>query len=114
MISIFDEARNKLMEKATKPQSIIAHKIIDTLAANENELTIDICREIIEGKVTLKDCYRQIESNAKSQAIGGVAMIEDTQVYEWALKFFGYHGPLDEVVPKKESGLDFESLFGGL
>lgn len=114
MNNIFEEARNKLVENATKPQSIIAHKVIDTLAANESELTIDICREIIEGKLTMEDCYKNIESNAKSQAISGVAMIEDSQVYEWALKFFGYHGAVEEKAPKKDSALDFESLFGGL
>ena len=45
---------------------------------------------------TLKGCVDYIKSEAKKQAEDGVAMIEDSQVYEWCVHYF------------LEDSLDFE------
>ena len=37
---------------------------------------------------TLKGCVDYIKSEAKKQAEDGVAMIEDSQVYEWCVHYF--------------------------
>lgn len=46
---------------------------------------------------TLKGCVDYIKSEAKKQAEDGVAMIEDSQVYEWCVHYF------------LEDSLDFET-----
>ena len=45
---------------------------------------------------TLKGCVGYVKSEAKKQAEDGVAMIEDSQVYEWCVHYF------------LEDSLDFE------
>ena len=46
---------------------------------------------------TLKGCVDYVKSEAKKQAEDGVAMIEDSQVYEWCVHYF------------LEDNLDFEA-----
>ena len=50
-----------------------------------------------ETNKTLKGCVDYIKSEAKKQAEDGVAMIEDSQVYEWCVHYF------------LEDSLDFEA-----
>lgn len=53
--------------------------------------------KIEETNKTLKGCVDYAKSEAKKQAEDGVAMIEDSQVYEWCVHYF------------LEDSLDFES-----
>ena len=50
-----------------------------------------------ETSKTLKGCVSYVKSEAKKQAEDGVAMIEDSQVYEWCVHYF------------LEDSLDFET-----
>lgn len=112
--NIFEAARNKLLDKATKPEAAIANHVIDTFAAADCELSRDICREITEGTLDIKKCYADITAKARKQATGSVAMITDTEVYKWALEYFGWHGaPTPAPKPVKPAlDIDFDDLFG--
>ena len=52
--------------------------------------------KIEETNKTLKGCVDYVKSEAKKQAEDGVAMIEDSQVYDWCVHYF------------LEDNLDFE------
>ena len=74
----------------------------------------------------LKDMAEYIKSKAKKQATGGVAVIEDAIVFEWAIDYFvksnnelgikktrldrGKHGDVSKV-EVKESEEEFGSIF---
>ena len=63
-----------------------------------NRIETDEClkAKLEETTKTLKGCVGYIKSEAKKQAEDGVAMIEDSQVYEWCVHYF------------LEDSLDFE------
>ena len=54
---------------------------------------------------TLKGCVGYVKSEAKKQAEDGVAMIEDSQVYEWCVHYF-LEDSLDFEPKEKESKED--------
>ncbi len=72
-----------------------------------------------DGK-TLKSCMAAIQEEAKKQAKGGVAVIEDHMVYGWAAEYFGLAPTAEpKETPKAQApvtsgvatlDLDFEDL----
>lgn len=63
-----------------------------------NRIETDEClkTKLEETNKTLKGCIDYVKSEAKKQAEDNVAMIEDSQVYEWSVHYF------------LEDSLDFE------
>lgn len=59
--------------------------IFDYLKENANEA---LKTKINNGKKTLSQCMDYVKKEAKNQAVGGMAMIEDKIVYGWAVHFF--------------------------
>lgn len=54
----------------------------------ENNVSEELANKINNGKKTLKGCWRFITEEAKKQAVGGCACIEDKQVFGWAVHYF--------------------------
>lgn len=86
--------------KGTGNQKII----IDYLEENASDILIDKINRC--GK-TMQDCWQYITSQAKKRAQNGCAMIEDREVYGWAVHYFEEEGnvkPDDKPIkaePKK-------------
>lgn len=55
-----------------------------------NRIETDEClkNKLEETNKSLKGCVGYVKSEAKKEAEDGVAMIEDQQVYEWAVHYF--------------------------
>lgn len=62
---------------------IIAQHII------EHELISVENAEKVKEK-TLKACVDQVKSQARKQAQGGVAVVEDSKVWTWVREFYGF------------------------
>lgn len=58
------------------------------LAYIEKNASETLCKKIEDGNKTMKQCMAYIKSEAKKQASGGVAVIEDKEVFGWAMHFF--------------------------
>lgn len=89
--------------------------------AEEDE---DLRSMILDKDKSMSGCMNFIRNKARSKAVSGCACIEDTQVYAWAVEYFGMkvkpsdiktdnikvpakapemHAPVREVVPKKKA-----------
>lgn len=55
----------------------------------EHELISAENAEKVKGK-TLKACVDQVKSQARKQAQGGVAVVEDSKVWTWVREFYGF------------------------
>lgn len=63
--------------------------IVDYLEANASESLVEKINRC--GK-TMKDCWDYITSQARKRAQNGCAMIEDAEVFGWAVHFFEEEG----------------------
>ena len=82
-----EEAAAKIDKEAEKiggqyAQLIASHIIEHELISAENA-------EKVKDK-TLQACVTQVKANAKKQAEGGVAVVEDAQVWSWVRDFYGF------------------------
>lgn len=68
--------------------------ILQYLEQNASE---SLAERINAGKHTLNDCFNYIRDQAKKRAVGGVAAIEDRQVYGWAIHYFEENGNPGDV-----------------
>ena len=67
--------------------------IIDYLEANASDSLVEKRNRC--GK-TMKDCWSYITQQARKRAQNGCAMIEDTEVYGWAVHYFEEEGNVKE------------------
>lgn len=68
--------------------------ILQYLEQNASE---SLAERINAGKHNLNDCFNYIRDQAKKRAVGGVAAIEDRQVYGWAVHYFEEDGNPGDV-----------------
>lgn len=59
--------------------------ILDYIEQNASD---NLVEKINTGKKTMADCMRYIISQAKKKASNGCAMVEDKEVFGWAIHFF--------------------------
>lgn len=74
---------NELKDVASKQQKIIADYLLE-LAKNDECLM----NKLLETDKTMQGCMSYITDEAKKQAENNVAMIQDSDVYEWAKHYF--------------------------
>ena len=67
--------------------------IIDYIEANASDSLVEKINRC--GK-TMKDCWSYITQQARKRAQNGCAMIEDTEVYGWAVHYFEEEGNVKE------------------
>lgn len=71
--------------------ALIGEHIIDCIT------TTEAAEKILTEKKTLKGALEEIKGKARKSALGGVAVIEDSEVYGWAREYFGIK---EETKPK--------------
>ena len=59
--------------------------VLEYLEANASDV---LAEKINTGKKTLAQCWSYITAEAKKQAVGGCACIDDSTVFGWAIHFF--------------------------
>ena len=73
--------RIKILGSEVKDKALL--KVIEYLVSRE-----DMNEKYLNEEKSLKQMVEYIKSEAKKQAINGMAMIEDEEVYGWAIHYF--------------------------
>ena len=73
--------RIKILGSEVKDKALL--KVIEYLVSRE-----DMNEKYLNEEKSLKQMVEYIKSEAKKQAVNGMAMIEDEEVYEWAIHYF--------------------------
>ena len=60
-------------------------RVLDYLEANASNV---LAEKINTGEKTMAQCWSYITAEAKKQAVGGCACIDDSTVFGWAIHFF--------------------------
>ena len=89
-----EEAAAKIDQEAEKLGGQYAQLIASHII--EHELVSCANAEKVKDK-TLQACVAQVKANAKKQAEGGVAVVEDAQVWRWVRGFYGF----EDAAPSK-------------
>lgn len=102
------EKIDKEMEKSPsyKPfaQYIIDELIVSDVAAEK----------ILNEKKSLSACYKDIESKARSRAVGSCAFVEPETVYGWIRQYFGFnYVPEKSVSTQAENKIINFDIFAG-
>jgi len=111
------EVRKKLEGHYTtdNPRLLIVDHIIETLETlSDKNLALTTAEEIIDGKFTMKDCYKKIEDSARKVKVGNCAMLNSESVFKMAREYFCIDAfySVDKNPQKSSSlGVDFDSLF---
>lgn len=99
---------NNQKEKKDKPLI----KIITYLMKTQN-----MSEKYLNEEKNLDNMMNFINKNAKEQAINNIAIIEDEQVYKWAIEYFdksdkelGIEKKIETPKPKKEEKTDNNQL----
>lgn len=69
------------LKAATDNQKLI----LNYLEQNASDMLVE---KINNGKKTLSECWSYITGEARKRAVSGCAVIEDREVYGWAVHFF--------------------------
>ncbi|MBR3868976.1 MAG: hypothetical protein IKM66_06645 [Clostridia bacterium] len=87
-----------------------AQYIIDELIVDDAS-----AEKILNEKKTLTVCYKEIESKARSRAVGNCAFVEPETVYEWIRQYFGFSSvPGKPVSTQAESNIVNFDIFAGV
>ena len=70
--------------------------VLDYIEQNASDVLVEKINRC--GK-TMDDCWKYIESCARKKASGNCAMVEDAEVYGWAIHFFEEEGNVDFKMP---------------
>lgn len=73
--------RIKILGSEVKDKALL--KVIEYLVSRE-----DMNEKYLNEEKSLKQMVEYIKSEAKKQAVNGMAMIEDDEVYGWAIHYF--------------------------
>lgn len=73
--------RIKILGSEVKDKALL--KVIEYLVSRE-----DMNEKYLNEEKSLKQMVEYIKSEAKKQAVNGIAMIEDEEVYGWAIHYF--------------------------
>lgn len=73
--------RIKILGSEVKDKALL--KVIEYLVSRE-----DMNEKYLNEEKSLKQMVEYIKSEAKKQAVNGMAMIEDEEVYGWAIHYF--------------------------
>lgn len=89
MTDIIQQAIEKIDKEAEKLNNtnarLTASHIIDTyLTTDEN------AEKVLKDKKSLENCFENIRSKARQQAVGNMAMIDDETVYGWVRDYYGF------------------------
>lgn len=69
------------LKAGSKPEQLI----LDYLEANASD---ELVEKINSGTRTMADCFGYVRNKAKNRVIGQCAMIEDVEVFGWAVHYF--------------------------
>ena len=69
------------LKAGSKPEQLI----LDYLEENASD---ELVEKINSGTRTMSDCFGYVRNRAKNRAIGNCAMIEDVEVFGWAVHYF--------------------------
>ncbi len=70
-------------------RAVIGEYIIDHIITDED------AAKVLDEKKTLGRALEEVVSKAKKQARGSKAFIEDSVVFGWAMKYFGFEGEFE-------------------
>ncbi len=84
MVVIMNDGITRLEEMLQEQQDNALTQIVNHLKKLKNVDTTIFLKE----EKNLKDMMQYITEQAKNKAFNNVAVIEDTQVYEWAVNYF--------------------------
>ena len=102
------EKVDKEMEKSPSYKPF-AQYIIDELIVSD-----EAAQKILDKKKTLAACYKDIESKARSRAVGNCAFVEPETVYTWIREYFGFSSvPQKSVSTQPESNIVNFDIFAG-
>ena len=102
------EKIDKEMEKSPSYKPF-AQYIIDELIVSD-----EAAEKILNEKKSLSACYKEIESKARSRAVGNCAFVEPETVYEWIRQYFGFYSvPGKPVSTQAESNIVNFDIFAG-
>ena len=90
MSDLIQRAINRIDEQAEKGKALekrIGQYIIDTCLFND----ADAAKALESGK-TLAGCASLVTKNARKQAVGGCACVEDAVVWRWVRGYYGFSG----------------------
>ena len=90
MSDLIQRAINRIDEQAEKGKALekrIGQYIIDTCLIND----ADASKALDNGK-TLSGCANLVTKNARKQAVGGCACVEDAVVWRWVREYYGFSG----------------------
>ena len=73
----------ELGDKPNEYSRLIAEHL--TKRINDDE---GFAADVLKESKTFKGCFQYIQSEARKQAVGGCAAIEDNTVYEWAEDYY--------------------------
>lgn len=89
MTELIQQAIDKIDSEAEKISGayaqLIASHIIDHNLKND-----DNAKKVMEEKKTLSGCISYIKGEAKKEATGGMAMIDDETVFGWVEKYYEF------------------------
>ena len=95
MSDLIQRAINRIDEQAEKGKALekrIGQYIIDTCLFND----ADAAKALESGK-TLAGCASLVTKNARKQAVGGCACVEDAVVWRWVREYYGFTAQNTEV-----------------
>lgn len=90
MSDLIQRAINRIDEQAEKGKALekrIGQYIIDTCLFNDANAV-----KALETGKTLSGCANLVTKNARKQAVGGCACIEDAVVWRWVREYYGFSG----------------------
>ena len=94
MSDLTDQAKRKLCEEAGSDRTLIrVEEYLTDLCTSD-----EVAEKILADGKTLKGCMEKVKKAARSQAVGGMAMIEDAEVYAQVRAYYGI-----ELTPKNEA-----------
>lgn len=90
MSDLIQRAINRIDEEAEKGKALekrIGQYIIDTCLFND----ANAAKALETGK-TLSGCANLVTKNARKQAVGSCACVEDDVVWRWVREYYGFSG----------------------
>jgi len=104
-----EQAKERITEESKKggaQLAAIGSYIIDELLTNEENAV-----KILEPKKSLSGAMQSIKSHAQKSAFGGVAMIEDNEVYGWVREYYEISDlTVVKPAPKPPAGPDLGNI----
>lgn len=98
---------NELLKSNNQYEQMIATHIINYSFQNNWD-------KVEQSQKGISDCMKYIQDRARKVAVGNVAMVEDKEVYQWAIDFYeGTKSTENKSTAKQEVELEEKELLEG-